>query len=211
MRTIAIIQARLGSKRFPGKVLEKLGGDTVLGHCIKRAKKIRGIDRLIVATGSPSRNARVCLEATRHNVPCFTHDDENNVLERFLACAEHNMAHFVLRICGDIPFLNVQWAEEIIKEKEYDYVAHYLNDEEFPTVYRYAWGCQSELVKTAALFTAHYADDITEEDREHVTPYIYKHPELFKIKKVPILTIPTTISIDTEQDLRWAQKIIKES
>jgi spore coat polysaccharide biosynthesis protein SpsF (cytidylyltransferase family) len=152
-------------------------------------------------------------------VDVYTYDDEDNVLARLLMCAIHYRADYVLRICGDSPFLDVGMAEELIhsnwvanatyKEKDYDYIAHYLGTEDMPTVHKYAWGCMCELVRTKALFRCHYFNDLTDEQREHPTMCVYQHPELFNIKKVPMEHVPTTCSIDTEDDLKRARKIMK--
>jgi spore coat polysaccharide biosynthesis protein SpsF len=210
MQISAIIQCRYGSTRFPGKALAPLGDDTVLGHVIERAKKIKGIQNVIVATGDPSLNFLIMKEADDHHVDVYTYDDEDNVLARLLLCAIHYRADYVLRICGDSPFLDVGWAEELIKEQENeeDYISHYFRGDSVPTVQRYGWGCQSELVKTSALFNAHYSH-LSAQYREHPTMYIYTHPAKYKIKKVPMQHVPTTCSIDTEDDLRRAKKLLR--
>lgn len=227
MKILAIIQARYGSTRLPGKVLLPLGKKSVLEHVVDRAKKIEGISHVIVATGDRSRNYFITEECNRISAPIYYYHDEADVLLRFLFCAMENRADYVLRITGDSPFLDISLANELIENKEgykdafdpqpneprqyyceYDYIAHYKPKESNPTVHKYAWGCMTELIKTDALYAAQKEADGY--DREHVTSYIYNHPQKYKIKRIEIAPpYPLTVSIDDEVSYAKAKKIIK--
>jgi spore coat polysaccharide biosynthesis protein SpsF (cytidylyltransferase family) len=150
-----------------------------------------------------------------------------------------NGADYVLRITGDSPFLDIEKANELVGNMDYDtgcyerevfvgengytpiaetkrkidanhydYIAHYKPKESNPTVAKYAWGCMAELVKTDALYSAYkYADEY---EREHVTSYIYNHPQKYKIKRIELQTpFPLTVSIDDEKTYQQAKRMMK--
>ena len=86
-RIVAIVQARTGSTRLPGKVLEELCGTPVLAHVLNRVAAARGLDEVVVATTDLDRDDRVVEIATRQDVPCFR-GSEDDVLSRY-----HGAAH----------------------------------------------------------------------------------------------------------------------
>src|SRR3989344_267840 len=86
---VAIIQARMGSLRLPGKVLKKVLGKTLLEHLILRVKRARGLDKIIVATTTSKKDAPIATLATRCGVGCFR-GSENDVLDRYYQSAKRS-------------------------------------------------------------------------------------------------------------------------
>jgi spore coat polysaccharide biosynthesis protein SpsF len=82
MRVVAIIQARMGSTRLPGKVLKDLGGETVLARVVKRTRRATLLDELVVATSVLAADDAIARECEYLKVPCFR-GDELDVLDRY--------------------------------------------------------------------------------------------------------------------------------
>jgi len=216
---LAIIQARYGSQRYPGKVLEKIGDKTVLQHTVETAQAIEGIDQVVVATESPSTNALVVDECERIGVECY-YDywiEENDVLQRFIGAMLRKRAMYALRCCADYPFSDNRYAERLLKRwamhdetgEGRDYYAFYYLEEEKPTVSKYPYGDLKEIVKLEALVDAH-CQPCTVSDREHVTPYLYAHPDRYTIWRERIKEFPAfQLNIDVPADIRKVRKWYK--
>ena len=111
--TLAIIQARLGSTRLPGKVLKKILGKTVLEHIIERLSYAGKIDQLIIATSSLSENDQIADLAKQKGISCFR-GDEDDVLNRFYRAALQYKGDIVVRITGDCPLVDPFVVDKII-------------------------------------------------------------------------------------------------
>ena len=210
-----IIQCRYGSTRLPGKALEKIGKKTMLAHCVDSARKIKGVQEPIVATGSESTNALVIDECRKIGVEWYSDYwlDENDVLQRFVRVGIKKATPYVLRLCADSPFYDVEYPNRAVKiveeEPKYDYYAFYYNNERMPTVFKYPYGDLCEIISLRALVDAHLKP-CTLSDREHVTPYIYKHEKVYMIRKIKIDALPTHKScVDTLADLQAIRKWYK--
>ncbi len=170
MKTVAILQARTGSSRLPGKVLADLCGKPVLVHCLDRAKAIEGVDAVCLATTtSPGDDAVADLAGNVPGVTIFR-GSEADVLGRYLGAAQETGAEVVLRLTCDCPLIDPEICAAVIAlraEAEAPYATnvmerdwpHGLDCEAFP---------MAELEQAAAEATEPY-------DREHVTPYIRRH------------------------------------
>ena len=210
LNVLGIIQARYGSTRLLGKALEKIGDKTILEHCVESSSKVELIDQIVVCTGDPSRNFLIMEECMKIGVECF-HGQEEDVLARYIMCLGKYPARYVVRIGADSPFFCAPCVDKLIEQSEgYDYTAHYWND--MPVVSAYPYGSFKEVIATSALFKAHILAE-KEPEREHVTPFIYNHPDLFTINRIELDAPPTADfhNIDTMQDLkdvrRWYNSI----
>ena len=105
MKVVAVIQARMGSTRLPGKVLMHLGGHPVLEWCARAAKAAPGVDEVWIATTTEPADDEICLAG--FGVPIFR-GSETDVLSRFAAVAKASEADIILRLTGDCPFLDPQ-------------------------------------------------------------------------------------------------------
>src|SRR5579862_7162738 len=101
-RTVAIIQARMGSSRLPGKVLTDIGGRTMLERVVTRAARAHRLDAVVVATTTDSRDDAVVRECERLGFPSFR-GSENDVLDRYYGAARAFEAETVVRITSDCP------------------------------------------------------------------------------------------------------------
>lgn len=200
-----IIQARMSSKRFPGKVLMPFcAGDSVLGYLLKKIK--RGINSIpiIVATTNESADDVIVDFVNKQDGVIAFRGDEYNVLGRFMECANKNNLTKIVRVCSDNPFIDVEGLRKLIDYVEFndvDYAGYYIGDTFSIKTHFGLWG---EVVKVSAL------EKVAERTNEmvyleHVTNYIYENERDFKIAKIkPTAKLPVNCSIrftmDTESD-----------
>lgn len=105
MRTVASIEARMGSSRLPGKMMMLLAGQPVLAHLVGRMQKCRYLDGLVIATTENPADDAIADWAAANSVECFR-GSEDDVLGRVLGAQESQKADVVVELCGDTPFLD---------------------------------------------------------------------------------------------------------
>jgi spore coat polysaccharide biosynthesis protein SpsF len=174
--TIAIIQARMGSSRLPGKVLHVFAGKTALEHCVERTRACPQLDDVIVATTTDARDD-VLVDACRAHGWRWYRGSEHDVLDRYYQAAREARASDVMRITSDCPLTDPAVLTEVVaryRDAAADYASTSVPHATFPI------GISAELVRFDALERA-WRDDTNPGWREHVTPYLYRHPELFRI------------------------------
>lgn len=175
MNTVAIIQARMGSSRLPGKVLTDLGGETVLARVVRRLKRSRQIARIVVATTGASADRAIASECERLQVACFR-GSEDDVLDRYYQAVRSHPADAVVRITSDCPLIDPELADETIRvftEENADYASN-VSPRTYPR------GLDVEVFTSAALERA-WREARQPYEREHVTPFFYEHPEMFRL------------------------------
>lgn len=205
MRVVCIIQARIGSTRLPGKILKKICGKTILEHDIDRLKRVKNIDKLVIATTTLEKDNVVVEEAKRLGVKCFR-GSEDDVLSRYYYAAKENNADVVVRVTSDCPLIDSEVTEKIIEyyinnREKYDYVSN--------TIERtYPRGLDTEVFSFKALEKA-FNEAVIQRDREHVTPYIWDNNEIFKLAqyKNDIDSSKLRWTLDTEKDFKLINSI----
>lgn len=208
MKTVAIVQARMGSTRLPGKVMTELADKTVLGHVIARLQSCSRIDAVVIATTTSGSDDVIVREAERCGVGWFRGSEED-VLVRYHGAAVEAGAEVVVRATSDNPLVDPQLLTRMLDlfhemgpdGTSLDYVSYTVPPS-------YPVGAGAEVVAFHALERA-FKESTERYEREHVTPYIYGHPELFKIR---YQTNETDLSdlrwtLDTEDDLRLIQAV----
>jgi spore coat polysaccharide biosynthesis protein SpsF len=115
-RTVAIIQARMGSRRFPGKMLRELGPSPILEWVVRRASSARTLDRIIVATSDRPEDDPIAKIAESLGVFAFR-GSETDVLGRFRIAAEAHDAKTIVRICGDNPLIDPTEIDRVVVER----------------------------------------------------------------------------------------------
>lgn len=175
MKVVAIIQARMGSTRLPGKALMDLGGETVLARVVSRLRRAMLIDEVLVATTDSGADDGIVRECQRLEIPAFR-GSENDVLDRYYQAARASAADTVVRITSDCPVIDPQLVDETIRvfhRQHADYASNALSRS-------YPRGLDTEVFTMRALEQA-WRDSHQPYEREHVTPYLYEHPELFRL------------------------------
>jgi Spore coat polysaccharide biosynthesis protein F, CMP-KDO synthetase homolog len=178
MSVNAIIQARCGSTRFPNKVFALIDGKPLLWHVVNRLKYATKIDDIIVATTVSEKDDKIEEWCKENNVHCFRGSEEN-VLNRYYSASEAFPSDYVVRITADDPFKEPKVIDAVITkliEEGYDHVTNNLPPS-FPE------GLDCEAFKKSAIDRSEKEAE-TAFEREHVTQYIYHHPEIFKIGNV---------------------------
>jgi spore coat polysaccharide biosynthesis protein SpsF len=142
----AIIQARLGSKRLPGKTLMTIEGDTLLGHLVNRVKACTFVDNIIIASTIRSRDDKIVSFAKKHDLG-FYRGSEEDVLDRFYKTAIQFDVRTIVRVTPDCPLLDPRVADLVINHYlrgNYDYVSNVLDR-------RYPDGLDTEVFSFQAL------------------------------------------------------------
>ncbi|SHN67083.1 spore coat polysaccharide biosynthesis protein SpsF [Paenibacillus sp. ov031] len=175
MKTVVIIQARMGSTRLPGKVMKKLFGKTILQHVTDRISSIGDINEIVIATTESSLDDIIVDEAKAIGINVFR-GSENDVLDRYYRAALTCKAETIIRITSDCPLIDSNIVSSMISQfnnKDYDYVSNTIN-RTFPR------GLDAEIFSIQALEEA-FLNASSPSFREHVTPYIYNNKTEFKI------------------------------
>ena len=165
----------MGSTRLPGKVLTDLGGVTVLARVVRRLRSAKLIDEVIVATTDLATDDPIVRECNHLDVPYFC-GSESDVLDRYYQAAKAFGAEAIVRVTSDCPLIDPQLVDETIavfQADETDYASNVI-----PRTY--PRGLDSEVFTAAALERA-WLEAKESHQREHVTPYFYEHPELFRM------------------------------
>ena len=168
MKTVGIIQARMGSERLPGKVLLELCGKSVLEHLVERLSYAKRIDRLVVATTTNPLDDALVEAMKRIGQPVFR-GSENDVLERFYMAAQQTPGDIILRFTADNPLIDPALVDDAIECFRPDYLRFGLGR---------PLGTVLELFTIQALNEAQRLAT-SAEHREHVTPFLYKNPQYF--------------------------------
>lgn len=199
MKTVAIIQARMGSTRLPGKIMKNLYGKSVLQHVIERVQQTKNIDSVVIATTALKQDDIVVDEAVKCGVRFFR-GSENDVLERYYLAAKENNADIVIRITSDCPLIDPFVTSEIVnfyKEHSYDIVTNAGAD---MTQRTYPRGLDTEVFSAEILEKAFYNAE-KPHHREHVTPYIYENSTSIYYYKGSSDYSNYRWTLDTKEDL----------
>lgn len=204
-KTIAIIQARMGSTRLPGKVMKNLLGKTILAHDIERVKQAKTIDDIVIATTVADIDDCIADEALRCGAKIFRGSEED-VLSRYYFAATENEADIIVRITSDCPLIDPKVVDDIVtffKQNNYDIVTNAGNDLSQRT---YPRGLDTEVFSYAALQEAH--NNAREKyQREHVTPYIYENVKRIFYYKNDVDYSCYRWTLDTEEDWLLIRKL----
>lgn len=205
MTTVAIIQARMGSARLPGKVMKPILGQSMLSLLVGRVGKTKQVDRIVVATSVSQKDDLIADEVGKiPDLICFRGSEED-VLTRYYEAAVSSQADIILRVTADNPFFHAPTADKLIGlvQQEADYAANSL-ERTFP------YGIDLEAFTFTALSKAYFGAK-TPFQREHVTPYIRDNQDMFVIRglqwKVDCSSLRLTV--DTLDDYERAKAIFE--
>lgn len=204
MKTIIIIQARMGSSRLPGKVVKPLPPADVLTYVTSRCRQICGVDEVIVATSNLSKDNAVENWCKEHGVACFRGSEED-VLDRYVQAAKPYNPDYVMRVTADCPFVDFTMASEIVELMENERLDIVNLKGKLPR------GLAVELISYKALLYIHKHGQESRH-REHVTYYAYENKEEFRhaLYQIPEnrLHPELRITLDTEEDYALCMAVV---
>ena len=202
---VAIIQARMNSTRLHGKVLKDIEGKPMLWHIIKRLEEAKLIDKIVIATSDKAENMPILKLAEYVKAAAFS-GSEDDVLNRFYQAATKYKADAVVRITADCPLIDPHIIDQAIKlymQGSYDYVTNAFN-RTFPD------GLDVEIFSYDSLEIS-WRKAKWASEREHVTPFIRKNPDIFRLANIENKTDLSRLrwSVDEEKDLEFVRHIYK--
>jgi spore coat polysaccharide biosynthesis protein SpsF len=196
----------VGSTRLPNKVFRDLAGKPLIWHVVDRIKRSRRISGIILATSTSPSDDLLQKWAEENGVALFRGSEED-VLSRFYGAAKKYGAEAIARITADDPFKDPAILDKVIEafiREKLDF-CYNNNPPTFPE------GLDCEVFTFNALSRAHQeAKDPFE--REHVTPYLYRHPEIFRQKNLPYSEDLSFLrwTLDTKEDYDMASAVYRE-
>ena len=206
MKIVASIEARMGSSRLPGKVLKKFGSETTLSILIKRLRKSKYLNDIIVATSTNDKDDPICNWCLENKIN-FYRGSEVDVLDRVVKAHEKMKSDLVLEITGDCPFTDpkiVDIAIEFFLNNKFDVVTNCGNNLTWPM------GIYAQVFKLEKLkwINENISDSLV---HEHVSLFFYKNTNLYKIHE---LIAPKKVSypemrivLDYKEDFIFLTKI----
>jgi spore coat polysaccharide biosynthesis protein SpsF len=202
-KTAILLQARFGSRRLPGKALLRLGGATLLGHCLSRLR-VAAVGPIVLATTRLDEDDALAEEARLGGAAVYRGEAED-VLGRMVEAAGAVGAEFVIRATGDNPAVDLLSSLRVLEALRAGRGDHAV-EEGLP------YGCTVEAVRVSALRTAAAAATASA-DREHVTTYIRRQPSVFRCLTIPA---PRSVSrpdlrftVDTRADLDYLRRVFR--
>lgn len=205
MKTVAIIQARMGSTRLPGKVLQDLAGEPMLVRVVNRTRRARRIDEVVIATTDLPRDDELERLCASRRWLCHR-GSEDDVLDRYYQAARRFGADVVVRITSDCPLIEPEVVDQVVSAyaapPPVDYASNVLPERTFPR------GLDVEAFGFALLARL-WRECRDPAAREHVTEQVFRTPGRFRVRNV---TSPRDLShwrwtVDTPDDLLLVRKI----
>lgn len=205
LKVVAVIQARMGSTRLPGKVLMDISGKPMLARVVERLSRAKRLCETIVATTSKTSDDPI-VQLCHENAWAYFRGSDTDVLDRYFHGSMAFQADVVVRITSDCPLVDPTIVDKLVRiflagQQVFDYVSN-----NHPP--SYPRGMDVEVIRFSALKQA-WEEDTNFAWREHVTPYIRLHPEMFKLYNVKSDCDFSTMrwTVDTPEDLEFVRTI----
>ena len=203
MNIVAIIQARMSSTRLPGKVLRVIGTEAMLDLVVKRARRASLVTQVVVATTTEAEDDVLASYCKSSGVPYFQ-GSLLDVLDRYYEAAKEFKADAIVRITSDCPLIDGGIVDKVVQafiEGKPDYASNSLTR-------TYPRGLDTEVFTWHALEKA-WLEARKSYQREHVTPYIYENPSLFKLLPVSAEKDYSQYrwTVDTPEDLDFMRAV----
>lgn len=207
MKIVAIIQARTGASRLPGKVLMDIGGKKTIELVWERVCKSQKVDEIWLATTVNPVDDELYYFVVDKKIKCYR-GSEDDVLDRYYQTALLANPDVVVRITGDCPLIDPSLIDEAVRAflaGDYDYVSN-THPPTFPD------GLDVEVFSFSVLKKT-WVEAVLKSEREHVTSYIWKHPEKFKLKNIENKKnySQERWTLDTKEDLEFIRRVAEES
>ena len=208
-RIVASVQVRMGSSRYPNKVMCEMAGKPLMGHLISRLQRSKLLDDIVIATSINTENNIIEAYCNENSISCFR-GDENDVLGRTLGALRYMNATIGVEVFGDCPLIDPTIVDFMIKK--------FLNDKNNPDFVgndlktTFPPGMDVEVFKLSALEDAD-KEVLDPSIREHGTLYIRQNPSIYKIKNIEAKGSwrrpDLEMEVDTEEDIYVVSKIFE--
>lgn len=200
----AIVQARIGSTRLPGKVMKEVLGRPLLFYLTERLKQSELIEKIIVATTNKNTDQKISDYVKSLGLGTFC-GSEDDVLDRYYQAARKYKIDIIVRITSDCPLIEPKVTDEVIQ--------YYLEHQEYDLVRSgptYPEGFDTEVFPFKTLQTA-WREARLKSEREHVTPYICKNDNRFKVKTLVFYQDLSCLrmAVDEEVDFKVVKSILE--
>ena len=203
---LAIVQARMGSTRLPGKVLRTAAGKTFLHHLTERLRGARRVEQIVVATSDLATDDPVVDECRKIGVDCFR-GSERDVLDRYYRAATSYGADTVVRITADCPLIDPSIVDRVVAFQQSHSDAFDLVTNRYPLTF--PDGLDVDVMPLPALGDA-WANARTQQQREHVIPYFWETGQRLKnIECAENLFPHYRWTVDYEEDARLVAAILE--
>lgn len=207
MVTEIFVQARMGSTRLPGKVLKQVLGKPLLHYLLERLKHVKNASAIRVLTSTEPADDAIAHFCDKFGVSVYRGSKED-VLDRYYQAEQKYRPDAIVRITGDCPLIDPTIVDKVIstfnkEPSHWNYVSNSLQ-RTFPR------GLDTEIFTAAALEKT-FREAKNPSEREHVTLYMYRHPEKFNLKNVASATDLShhRWTVDTQEDFELIKLIIE--
>jgi len=207
MKTVIIVQARMTSTRLPGKVVMPILNKPLLAYQIERMRRVNLADEIVIATTVNDEDQPIINLCNELAVPYFR-GSECNVLERYYEASRKHNATTIVRLTSDCPLIDPVIVDKVIgfyneNKNDYDYVSNVLQR-------TYPRGLDVEVFSFKTLGQV-FQDATALSDKEHVTAFIYRHPEKYRLGNVSNTEDYSRYrwTVDTSEDFQLVHKIIE--
>lgn len=205
MTVACIVQARMGSKRFPGKVLAPLAGKPVLQHVLEKCKEIDGVDEVVCAIPYTPENEILYELAWKWGVKSWL-GSEDDVLSRYVRARIAVEADTIMRITADCPLIDPDVCGNVLKlfqESGADYASNVL-----PRTFPQGLDCEVFSMKTLTMANAEATDAY---DREHVTP-IMQRADIKRVNYSQAVNLSALRwTVDYPDDIPWLESMMRDA
>ena len=206
-KIVAIIQARMGSSRLPGKVLKEVNGVPLLKYQFERVKQSLFITETVIATTLREENDVITEFCEQNQISCFR-GSENDVLSRYYECSREYKVDIIVRLTADCPLIDPRVIDEVVKiylENDYDFVANTAPPEGFT----YPEGMDVEVFSFKLLERAMREAEKPSE-REHVTHFFWQNPQFFSTYRIDLEKDFSSyrLTVDYPEDLDVTESVI---
>lgn len=206
MKTVAVAQARMGSTRLPGKVLQDIAGRPTIDWVVEAARRAVGVDEVVVATSTLPADDAIFQWAEKKGVSCFR-GSETDVLSRYMGAMTFTKADIIVRLTSDCPFLDPAVIGDVIKLRQMSGAAYATNTDP-PT---YPDGLDVEVFTREALEVS-YREALRATDRDTVTRFMVRNRHRFKAANL-VCGLPTLHGerwvLDSGEDLQFIREVAK--
>jgi len=210
----AIIQARIGSTRLPGKAMMDINNEPMLYYVIKQVKASRNISKIIIATTHLPEDDVIEEYSTKLGYDVFR-GESNDVLDRYYKCSKLYNLKTIVRITSDDPLIDpfvIDKCLEKFQNKNFDYVSNTISKKDerwLPSLNGFPYGVAVEVFNFSSLEKA-WKNSKNPLEREHLSPYFIKNPDLFRLGSITNSDDSSNIrvTVDYPEDFDFVKSIL---